>query len=113
MLYGMVWASTNQRGYDDDEANYRNWAHGGALGHLDRLPTVSHSIRVHASACVCGSAWRFAVDRVPLKGEDTTMTPDRESDPMVEEEGITGGWFYWYCFPVLVLMVLLPWLFAR
>jgi hypothetical protein len=20
-------------------------------------------------------------------------------DAMIEEEGITGGWFYWYCFP--------------
>ena len=26
---------------------------------------------------------------------------DRDAmfDEMVEEEGITGGWFYWYCFP--------------
>ena len=26
---------------------------------------------------------------------------DREAmfDAMCEEEGITGGWFYWYCFP--------------
>jgi hypothetical protein len=20
-------------------------------------------------------------------------------DAMIAEEGITGGWFYWYCFP--------------
>jgi len=24
---------------------------------------------------------------------------DRMFDAMIEEEGITGGWFYWYCFP--------------
>lgn len=26
---------------------------------------------------------------------------DREKmfDAMIEEQGITGGWFYWYCFP--------------
>ena len=26
---------------------------------------------------------------------------DRDAmfDALVEEEGITGGWFYWYCFP--------------
>jgi hypothetical protein len=26
---------------------------------------------------------------------------DREAmfDAMIEEEGITGGWFYWFCFP--------------
>lgn len=24
---------------------------------------------------------------------------ERMLDAMVEEEGITGGWFYWYCFP--------------
>jgi hypothetical protein len=23
----------------------------------------------------------------------------RMFDAMVEEQGITGGWFYWYCFP--------------
>jgi hypothetical protein len=24
---------------------------------------------------------------------------DKMFDAMIEEEGITGGWFYWYCFP--------------
>ena len=24
---------------------------------------------------------------------------DAMFDAMIEEEGITGGWFYWYCFP--------------
>ena len=24
---------------------------------------------------------------------------ERMLDAMVAEEGITGGWFYWYCFP--------------
>lgn len=26
---------------------------------------------------------------------------DRDAmfDAMIEEEGVTGGWFYWYCFP--------------
>ena len=23
----------------------------------------------------------------------------RMLDAMIDEEGITGGWFYWYCFP--------------
>jgi hypothetical protein len=24
---------------------------------------------------------------------------DAMFDEMIEDEGITGGWFYWYCFP--------------
>ena len=24
---------------------------------------------------------------------------ERMFDEMIEDEGITGGWFYWYCFP--------------
>ena len=31
----------------------------------------------------------------------TMNSRDREKmfDAMIAEEGITGGWFYWYCFP--------------
>lgn len=31
----------------------------------------------------------------------TMNSRDRERmlDTMVEEQGITGGWFYWFCFP--------------
>ena len=28
-----------------------------------------------------------------------TKTRDAIFDTMVEEQGITGGWFYWFCFP--------------
>lgn len=28
-----------------------------------------------------------------------SRTRERMLDAMVEKEGITGGWFYWYCFP--------------
>lgn len=26
-------------------------------------------------------------------------TRDKMFDAMIEDEGITGGWFYWYCLP--------------
>lgn len=28
-----------------------------------------------------------------------SKTRDAMFDAMIEENGITGGWFYWYCFP--------------
>ncbi len=28
-----------------------------------------------------------------------SRTRERMFDAMIEEEGIKGGWFYWYCFP--------------
>ena len=28
-----------------------------------------------------------------------SRTRDAMFDAMIEENGITGGWFYWYCFP--------------
>lgn len=28
-----------------------------------------------------------------------SRTREAMLDAMIEEEGITGGWFYWYCFP--------------
>lgn len=28
-----------------------------------------------------------------------SRTRDAMFDAMIEAEGITGGWFYWYCFP--------------
>jgi hypothetical protein len=28
-----------------------------------------------------------------------SRTREKMFDTMIEEEGITGGWFYWFCFP--------------
>lgn len=28
-----------------------------------------------------------------------TQVRDKMFDTIIEEEGIQGGWFYWYCFP--------------
>ena len=30
-----------------------------------------------------------------MNGRDT----EKMFDAMIDEQGITGGWFYWYCFP--------------
>lgn len=32
-------------------------------------------------------------------GTMNSRVRERMLDAMIEEEGITSGWFYWYCFP--------------
>lgn len=43
------------------------------------------------------TAWEYAKD-FPRAGFNSRVR-QRMIDAIIEGEGLTGGWFYWYCFP--------------